>query len=85
MVIFPVIPLGNSGANDIGGKYAVAGTYSIRFETLHAVFMDLATELGEQGFRRIVVVHGHVAPMHQRALDQAAAFFEDTYGGQMLN
>ncbi|WP_159452083.1 creatininase family protein [Hymenobacter roseosalivarius] len=85
VVVFPVIPLGNSGANDIGGNYAVAGTYSVRFETLRAVFMDLGTELGEQGFRHIVVVHGHGAPMHQRALDQAAAFFEDTYGGQMLN
>jgi creatinine amidohydrolase/Fe(II)-dependent formamide hydrolase-like protein len=85
VVVFPIIPLGNSGANDIGGKHTVAGTYSVRFETLGAIFMDLATELGEQGFRHIVMVHGHGAPTHQRALDQAAAFFKDTYGGQMLN
>jgi creatinine amidohydrolase len=50
-VIFPTIPLGNSGANDIGGKYSFPGTYAVRFSTLRAIFMDLATEIGEQGFK----------------------------------
>jgi hypothetical protein len=56
-LIFPTIPLGNSGANDIGGKFAYPGTYAVRFETLRAIFMDLADELGAQGFRSIFVVH----------------------------
>ena len=28
-VIFPTIPLGNSGANDIGGKFSFPGTYAV--------------------------------------------------------
>ncbi|MEO7674514.1 MAG: creatininase family protein [Pyrinomonadaceae bacterium] len=84
-VIFPAIALGNSGANDIGGKFSFPGTYAVRFHTLRSIFMDLADELGEQKFRWVFVVHGHGAPNHQRALDQAGDFFRDTYGGKMVN
>jgi creatinine amidohydrolase/Fe(II)-dependent formamide hydrolase-like protein len=52
---------------------------------LRAVFMDLATELGEQGFRWVFVVHVHGAPLHNRALDQAGDFFHDRYGGRMVH
>ncbi|HEV8080860.1 MAG TPA: creatininase family protein [Chitinophagaceae bacterium] len=85
VIIFPTIPLGNSGANDIASKYSFPGTYTVRFETLRSVFMDLATELGEQGFKNIFIIHSHGAPNHQRALDQAAAFFNETYHGKMTN
>lgn len=84
-VIFPTIPLGNSGANDIGGKFSFPGTYAVRFKTLRSIFMDLATELGEQKFKWIFVIHGHGAPNHVRALDQAGDFFRDSYGGRMVN
>jgi creatinine amidohydrolase/Fe(II)-dependent formamide hydrolase-like protein len=85
VVIFPLIPLGNSGANDIGGRFSFPGTYTVRFETLRNIFMDLATELGEQGFRRIFVVHSHGAPNHSRALEQAGDYFHDAYGGFMVH
>ena len=85
VVIFPTIPLGNSGANDVGSKYSFPGTYTVRFETLRSIFMDLATEFGEQGFKYIFIIHAHGAPSHNRALDQAAKFFNDTYGGKMVN
>ena len=85
VVVFPMVPLGNCGANEIGGKYAFPGTYSVRFATLRAVFMDLATELGEQGFRWIFVIHGHGAPNHNRALDQAGDYFRETYRGRMVH
>jgi creatinine amidohydrolase/Fe(II)-dependent formamide hydrolase-like protein len=49
VLLFPAIPLGNSGANDIGMKYSFPGAYTVRFETLRSVFVDLAIELGEQG------------------------------------
>jgi creatinine amidohydrolase/Fe(II)-dependent formamide hydrolase-like protein len=84
-LIFPLIPLGAGGANEIGGKYVFDGTYAVRFSTLRAVFMDLATELGEAGFRWIIVVHVHGAPNHNRALDQASDYFRDTYGGRMAH
>jgi creatinine amidohydrolase len=85
VLVFPIIPLGHGGGNEIGGKYVFPGTYSIRRTTLRAVFMDLATELGEQGFRRIFVMHGHGAPFHNQMLDQAGDNFRDTYGGIMVN
>ena len=50
-----------------------------------AVFMDLATELGEQGFRWIFVIHLHGAPNHNRILDQVCAYFNDMYQGRMVN
>jgi creatinine amidohydrolase/Fe(II)-dependent formamide hydrolase-like protein len=85
VLIFPTIPLGNSGANDIGMKYSFPGTYTVRFETLRSIFMDIATELGEQGFKYVFVIHAHGAPNHNRALDQAADYFNETYEGKMIN
>src|SRR5688572_9792660 len=85
VLVFPTIPLGHAGGNEIGGKYVFPGTYSIRRTTLRAVFMDLATELGEQGFRRIFVMHGHGGPFHNQMLDQTGDYFRDTYGGTMVN
>jgi creatinine amidohydrolase/Fe(II)-dependent formamide hydrolase-like protein len=85
VLIFPLIPLGAGGANEIGLKYVFDGTYAVHFATLRAVFMDLATELGEAGFRWIFVVHLHGAPNHNRALDQAGDYFRDTYGGRMVH
>lgn len=85
VLVFPLIPLGNSGANDIGMKYSFPGTYTVRFETLRSVFMDIATELSEQGFKYVFIIHAHGAPNHNRALDQAADYFSDTYKGKMIN
>ena len=85
VLVFPITPLGHGGGNEIGGKYVFPGTYSIRRTTLRAVLMDLATELGEQGFRRIFVMHGHGSPFHNLMLDQAGDYFRDTYGGRMVN
>ena len=85
VVMFPPIPLGSGGANEIGGKYGFPGTYAVRPATLRSVFMDLATEFGEQGFRWVFIVHGHGSPDHNWMLDQAGAFFHDSYGGQMVH
>jgi creatinine amidohydrolase/Fe(II)-dependent formamide hydrolase-like protein len=84
-VVFPAVPLGSGGANEIGGRFTFPGTYPVRPATLRAAFMDLATEFGEQGFRWIFVVHGHRGPNHNRALDDAGDFFRDTYGGRMVH
>jgi creatinine amidohydrolase/Fe(II)-dependent formamide hydrolase-like protein len=84
-LVFPPIPLGVGGANEIGAQYVFPGSYTVRSSTLRAVFMDLAAELGDQGFKWVFVVHGHGSPSHNRALDEAGAFFHDTYGGQMVH
>jgi creatinine amidohydrolase/Fe(II)-dependent formamide hydrolase-like protein len=85
VLIFPTIPLGVGGANEIGRKHVFPGTSAVRSTTLRAVFMDLATELGEQGFRWVFVIHGHGAPNHKRMLEQAGDYFRDTYGGHMVH
>lgn len=84
-LMFPVIPLGTGGANEIGRRYVFPGTFAVRSETLRAVFMDWADELGEQGFRWVFIIHGHGAPSHNRMLDQAGDYFHDTYGGRMVH
>jgi len=85
ILLFPQIPLGHNGANAIGGKYIFPGTYTVRHSTLRAVYMDLAGQFGEQGFRWIFIVHDHGDPDHNRALDEASDFFTDTYGGVMVH
>lgn len=84
-VVFPSIPLGNSAANDIGGRFSYPGTFTVRFETLRAIFMDLGDELGAQGFRWVFLVHLHGAPNHSRALDDAGDYFHASYGGRMIH
>src|SRR3989338_2814820 len=64
-LIFPQVPFGSSGSNELGGHFVFPGTYTVRPATLRAVFMDLASELGEQGFRWILVV-----PRPRRAAPQ---------------
>lgn len=85
ILVFPPISVGASGSNEIGGQFSFPGTYAIRPSVLRAAFMDLASELGDQGFRWILVVHVHGSPLHINAIDQAGDFFHDTYGGAMVN
>jgi creatinine amidohydrolase/Fe(II)-dependent formamide hydrolase-like protein len=85
VLMFPTIPLGHEGANEIGATHVFPGTYSVRRTTLRAIFMDLATELGEQGFKWIFIFHGHGAPFHNLMLDEACDYFRDTYGGRMVH
>jgi creatinine amidohydrolase/Fe(II)-dependent formamide hydrolase-like protein len=85
VVVFPQIPLGNDPANTIGAKRSFPGSYPVRMATLRAIYMDLASELGDQGFRWILLVHNHGAPNHHIALNQASDYFRDTYGGTMVH
>jgi len=85
VVLFPQIPLGNDPANTIGGKTVFFGSYPIRMATLRAIYMDLANELGDQGFRWIFLVHNHGATNNHKALNQASDYFHDVYGGTMVH
>jgi creatinine amidohydrolase len=68
-LVFPQIPLGAEGYNHLGARPSFPGTYAVRSTTSRAIFMDIASELGEQGFKWIFVVHVHGAGLHNRALD----------------
>jgi len=81
----PPVPLGTWPASEIGGKFSFPGSYGVRSSTLRAVYMDLVTDLGEAGFRWGFIVNLHGAPTHNRALDDAARYFVDTFGGRMVH
>ena len=84
-LIFPPISVGSSGSNEIGRQYTFPGTYAVRPSTLRAAFVDIASELGDQGFRWVFIVHVHGSPLHIGALDDASDFFHEIYGGRMVN
>lgn len=85
VVLFPQIPLGSDPANTIGELSVFPGSYPVRTATMRAIYMDLATELGEQGFRWVFLIHNHGAPTNHRVLDEASDYFHDTFGGTMVN
>jgi creatinine amidohydrolase/Fe(II)-dependent formamide hydrolase-like protein len=85
VLIFPIIPLGTAGFNGVGGKDIYPGTYAVTFSVLRSIFMNLGTELGEQGFNKIMVVHIHGTQEHSLAIDQACEYFDETYDGFMVN
>lgn len=85
VLVFPALPFGSGGVNEVPARYPFPGTFALRLDTLRTVYMDLADELGEAGFRYIFIVNGHGAPNHNRALDQVGAYFADTWGGHMVN
>jgi creatinine amidohydrolase len=84
-LLFPPVSVGASGYNEIGRHFVFPGTYAVRPSTLRAMYMDLATELGEQGFKWIIAVHVHGSPLHIAALDDAGDYFRDAFGGRMVN
>lgn len=85
VVIFPVVPLGSGGANELAGKRSFAGTFAVRPATLRSVYMDLADELGLQRFRWVFLMNAHGAPSHSRALFDACDYFHDTYKHTMVH
>jgi creatinine amidohydrolase/Fe(II)-dependent formamide hydrolase-like protein len=85
VLVFPPVSIGASGSNEIGHQYSFPGTYAVRPSTLRATYVDLANELGEQGFRWVLIVNVHGSPLHIGALDDAGDFFHDTWGGTMVN
>lgn len=84
VLMFPAIPLGAGVPEDFAGLTPLSGSYTVRPETLRAVYMDLASALGDDGFRTIFVISRHGAPRHNSALLEAAEYFNDTYGGAMV-
>ena len=51
---------------------AFAGTLSIAPETVSALLLELARELGRHGFSALLIANAHLDPTHLRALGEAA-------------
>ena len=84
-VIVPVVPLGEGGANDVVGQPEHVGTFSVRFETLRDVAIDLGSAIAQQGFGTILLVHYHGRPLHSVAFNDAASYVSDRYQAHMVN
>jgi creatinine amidohydrolase/Fe(II)-dependent formamide hydrolase-like protein len=84
-VILPTVPIGARGFERMAGRPGFPGSVAVRPATLQAVFTDMADALAAQGFRNVFIVHGHGDPDHNRALDLAADYFNDTYDGVMVH
>lgn len=84
VLMFPAIPLGAGGVH-LRHNPSWPGTLHVHFDTLRAVYMDLAAELGEAGFRWVFLFQDHGSAPHKLALDQASDFFTDTYRGRMVH
>ena len=61
------------------------GSLPLRPATKRAVLMDLVSGLGEAGFRWIFAIDGHGPFINKRMTDEASEYFEDVYGGTMVN
>jgi len=85
VVLFPVVPLGEGGANDFAGQPDHVGTYAVRFETLRNVAIDLGASVARKGFRNVILVHLHANPLHSVAFTDAARYVSESYGVRMLN
>lgn len=84
ILLFPIIPLGVGSPEDFGGLPPFSGTYTVRPETLRAVYMDLGAALGHDGFRTVFVISRHGSPSHNWALLEASEYFGARFGGVMV-
>ncbi len=84
-VVFPVIPMGECGANDIVRQHEHVGTFNVRFETLRNVAIDLGASIARKGFQNIFVLHYHGCPLHNVAFNDAAAFVSEQYKVRMVH
>jgi creatinine amidohydrolase/Fe(II)-dependent formamide hydrolase-like protein len=85
VVIMPSLPIGVGAPEDFGPRTRDFGSLPLRPATKRAVLMDLVSGLGEAGFRWIFAVDGHGPLSNKRVTDEASDYFEDVYGGTMLN
>lgn len=85
IVRLPNLWFGVDGANRISEREDVRGTISLRPSTLRAIAADIGSQLAEQGFHWLFLVHVHGAPLEHVALSDAADFVRETRGMGMFN
>ncbi len=87
-VVFPVVPLGEGGADDLARQFDQdhwPGTFAVRFTTLRDVAIDLGASIARKGFQHIFLIHHHGMPLHNVAFSEAAAFVSQRYNVRMVN
>jgi creatinine amidohydrolase len=85
VVVLPTINYGEGGANGFSGNPVHPGTYGIRYTTLRSILADVGGQIAHNKFKWIFVIHGHGAPMHNVAINDACDFVSQTFSVTMLN
>lgn len=85
VVIFPTFPIGVGEPEEFAPRKRFPGSYAVRPSTQRAVFMDIVTGLGEDGFKWIFVMAFHGPLIQSRSIEQVCEYFADMYGGTMVN
>lgn len=85
MVVVPVMPLGEGGANDLARQFDHVGTFALRYSTLRDVAIDMGASIASKGFQNIFLIHAHGSPLHNIAFNEAARFVSDRYDVRMVN
>lgn len=85
VVIFPTFPIGVGEPEEFAPRKRFPGSYAVRPSTQRAVFMDIATGLGEDGFKWVFVISVHGPLLQSSSIEQACSYFADVYGGTMVN
>ncbi len=85
VVIMPSLPIGVGAPEDFGPRPRTFGSLPLRPATKRAILMDLVSGLGDAGFKWIFAVDLHGPFVNKRMTDHASQYFEDVYGGTMVN
>ena len=85
IIVVPVIPLGEGGANDLARQFDHVGTFAVRYTTLRDVTIDVGASIASKGFQNILLIHSHGSGLHNVAFNEAAAFVSERYGVRMVN
>ncbi len=84
VVLVEPLPLGEAGANDIAGRFEHPGSFTVRFETLRSVALDLGATIARKGFQNILIVADHGMPLHSEAFNEASDFVSEHYHVRMV-
>jgi creatinine amidohydrolase len=85
IIVLPDVAYGEGGANGFSGNPVHPGTYGIRYTTLRSILADIGGQIAQNKFKWIFVIHGHGAPMHNVAINEACDFVTETFHVTMLN
>ena len=84
-LLLPTIPLGSGAFDRRSGRGGFSGSLPIRAATVQAIYSDIASALGEQGFQHLFIIDGHGDANHSRALDAVGDWFADTHRGRLIH
>jgi len=83
IILFPSIPVGVHPVDLLSDKFDHVGSFWIRYETLRNLMIDIGISIAKYGFKYIIVMSYHIAPLHLIAIDEASDYVSEKYGIKM--